>query len=731
MLTELRATTGAHDALQCERGELEAELLSLAAERERDRSEASGQALLLEELRATGPPGSTGSDGPETGWQQAELHTEVVDLAAVRDLLESRLAEEASVAEDKAYESQVLREQLTEMVGEARQQSRPAEAGFDAMRAFPDFTMPPACCTYLPQIFEDAASNNVAALQAALAADPQQLQSMLHIKDEEGRSLLHLAIASGADEVAGFIVSEMTNWVNRCRCAYNAQGEAMQKRFSQMFNAQDRAGRSPLALLARIEDPAAEVAAALLEARADPAQRDGDGVTPFIESARSGNIALGRSLLELTQGSVVLDTDDSRRSALHWASSEGRGNFVELLILSRAAPDVMDLDGRTPVDLARSAGQTDIVKILQTGGDNRGEGSGADLPRGARDAPDPEYGGTLGQQTAGFNREKTHEAPYSNLRGDAAVESHPFRYDSTQAGYAQDTLWDGSAGAGTRDYHPSDGIERSSGSVQGPNDEALKSFADSRYGDVRDDLSKDDLGYIPEMTYGEARTIHDVNSSNDGNYDVGSLARRHPAGDAQRSSGPPQDSQQDEELEVDEWDGDVIQARPPSQGVHQSSAPMQARPNIVREAAQSSSDDDVPVVRPSRAAEQPSSAFSAQCQDLHEPVADVSSDDGITPFCLSQGITRSFAAPQARRDDSPEGLHDFSSDDGMQNHRPAQCIKRSSASPSTPSQVPRDDDVREAGGTTSGRVCPSSGSSTSDTADSLDIIELPDGTGNM
>merc|ERR1711870_103225 len=100
------------------------------------------------------------------------------------------------------------------------------------------------------------------------------------------------------------------------------------------------------AIVSASDEPSREVVIMLLEAEADPTQRDCTGVTPFIESAKAGNVPLMKLLLNATRGCVLRDVDDSYRSALHWAAHEGEDDSIELLLKADADAEARDAEGK-------------------------------------------------------------------------------------------------------------------------------------------------------------------------------------------------------------------------------------------------------------------------------------------------------------------------------------------------------------------------------------------------
>jgi ankyrin repeat protein len=54
------------------------------------------------------------------------------------------------------------------------------------------------------------------------------------------------------------------------------------------------------------------------------------------------------------------------RTPLHWAAASGRGSIVDLLLDRGADPAAADKRGRTPAELARDAGFSEVAERLET-----------------------------------------------------------------------------------------------------------------------------------------------------------------------------------------------------------------------------------------------------------------------------------------------------------------------------------------------------------------------------
>ena len=68
----------------------------------------------------------------------------------------------------------------------------------------------------------------------------------------------------------------------------------------------------------------------------------------------------------LDAGAEVGQQDGEGITALHWASSAGNGDAVELLLGAGASPNLMEVDGEhlTPLDYAIIGGHQEVAQVL-------------------------------------------------------------------------------------------------------------------------------------------------------------------------------------------------------------------------------------------------------------------------------------------------------------------------------------------------------------------------------
>lgn len=289
-------------------------------------------------------------------WQM-ELQAEVTDYAAIRDLLQVQLAQSEEYGSEEAAISRQLQAQMTS--SELQAQTRTGWCGpTPVLRQHVAVKLPTA-------LFEAAALNDTGQLEAAFAQGEREQEALFKASDSEGRTLLHVAVATGAFDTAQLLLAQFHRWTNKRKHQQTFMGELFRHQANALANCRDHAGRSPLSILCTHEETPREVSVALLQAGADPRQCNMSGVTPFLECSRSGNVSLARLLLELTHGDVLHDVDLQGRSALHWAAVEGRSEMVSFLLKLEVEPNVEDNHSMSPLHLAESMCHTDTAHLIK------------------------------------------------------------------------------------------------------------------------------------------------------------------------------------------------------------------------------------------------------------------------------------------------------------------------------------------------------------------------------
>ncbi|CAM8935544.1 unnamed protein product [Rhodiola kirilowii] len=100
-----------------------------------------------------------------------------------------------------------------------------------------------------------------------------------------------------------------------------------------------------------------------LAAGADKDEEDSEGRTALHFACGYGEVKCAQVLLEA--GAKVDALDNNKNTALHYAAGYGRKECVALLLENGAAVTLQNLDGKTPIDVAKLNSQEDVVKLLE------------------------------------------------------------------------------------------------------------------------------------------------------------------------------------------------------------------------------------------------------------------------------------------------------------------------------------------------------------------------------
>ncbi|KAH7670062.1 Myotrophin and similar proteins protein [Dioscorea alata] len=100
-----------------------------------------------------------------------------------------------------------------------------------------------------------------------------------------------------------------------------------------------------------------------LAAGADKNEEDSEGRTALHFACGYGEVKCAQVLLEA--GALVDALDKNKNTALHYAAGYGRKECVELLLENGAAVTLQNLDGKTPVDVAKLNNQEEVLKLLE------------------------------------------------------------------------------------------------------------------------------------------------------------------------------------------------------------------------------------------------------------------------------------------------------------------------------------------------------------------------------
>ncbi|XP_024959370.1 ankyrin repeat domain-containing protein 2B-like isoform X1 [Cynara cardunculus var. scolymus] len=100
-----------------------------------------------------------------------------------------------------------------------------------------------------------------------------------------------------------------------------------------------------------------------LESGADKDEEDSEGRTALHFACGYGEVKCAQVLLEA--GTKVDALDKNKNTALHYAAGYGRKECVALLLDNGAAVTLQNMDGKTPIEVAKLNNQNDVLKLLE------------------------------------------------------------------------------------------------------------------------------------------------------------------------------------------------------------------------------------------------------------------------------------------------------------------------------------------------------------------------------
>ncbi|KAF5813801.1 putative ankyrin repeat-containing domain, STI1 domain-containing protein [Helianthus annuus] len=100
-----------------------------------------------------------------------------------------------------------------------------------------------------------------------------------------------------------------------------------------------------------------------LESGADKDEEDAEGRTALHFACGYGEVKCAQVLLEA--GAKVDALDKNKNTALHYAAGYGRKECVALLLDNGAAVTLQNMDGKTPIEVAKLNNQNDVLKLLE------------------------------------------------------------------------------------------------------------------------------------------------------------------------------------------------------------------------------------------------------------------------------------------------------------------------------------------------------------------------------
>uniref|UniRef100_A0A175YEP0 Uncharacterized protein n=1 Tax=Daucus carota subsp. sativus TaxID=79200 RepID=A0A175YEP0_DAUCS len=95
----------------------------------------------------------------------------------------------------------------------------------------------------------------------------------------------------------------------------------------------------------------------------DKDEEDSEGRTALHFACGYGEVKCAQVLLEA--GAKVDALDKNKNTALHYAAGYGRKECVSLLLDHGAAVTLQNMDGKSPIDVAKLNNQQEVLKLLE------------------------------------------------------------------------------------------------------------------------------------------------------------------------------------------------------------------------------------------------------------------------------------------------------------------------------------------------------------------------------
>ncbi len=242
-------------------------------------------------------------------------------------------------------------------------------------------------------VFEAARTGNLPRLKALINGNP----SLIHARDDEGNTPLHLAAYSDRMDVAQFLIGKGASgdMVNEhgyrpLHCAANRGSVLMVQLLLERYHnvtSVDKNGNSALHLT---DSP--DVLELLIQKGADPNTENNHGFAPLHFALSKGNTQAARVLIEnnadvnaaarggttplhmardpavakllIDKGAKVNTRDNTGSTSLHRAAAWGNVEMARVLIDNNADIAAKDGNGKTPLALAIEAEQKDMIRFL-------------------------------------------------------------------------------------------------------------------------------------------------------------------------------------------------------------------------------------------------------------------------------------------------------------------------------------------------------------------------------
>lgn len=185
-----------------------------------------------------------------------------------------------------------------------------------------------------------AAESGDASLFNSLSSNSNRLSNFLSLRNEDGRSLLHVAVSSSHPEVVKIL----------------AEADSSVK----AVNSTDEEGWAPIHSASSIGN--LDILQTLLARGADVNLQNNGGRTPLHYAASKGWVKVAELLL--SYGAKVNAKDKVGCTPLHRAASTGKSELCELLIEEGAEIDALDRAHQTPLMSAVMCENKQVALLL-------------------------------------------------------------------------------------------------------------------------------------------------------------------------------------------------------------------------------------------------------------------------------------------------------------------------------------------------------------------------------
>ncbi|KAF5691979.1 ankyrin repeat protein [Fusarium circinatum] len=190
---------------------------------------------------------------------------------------------------------------------------------------------------------------------------PTEVQRMLETGQNEPGQVRSLVLNHVASELKSLSMMAVPSFDNIAYKTANFDPNPVAPKSATHVDFQDDTGRTALSFAAEAGD--IEAVGKLFDRQADIELADTDGQTPLLWAARKGHGEVVKFLVD--HGAQTEATDETYgRTSLSWAAANGHINVAEILCMKGADMNAADDMNRTPLSLAASARNEELLGLL-------------------------------------------------------------------------------------------------------------------------------------------------------------------------------------------------------------------------------------------------------------------------------------------------------------------------------------------------------------------------------